>query len=176
MLVMTTVALLFIGMVTMRFALKGRPIDQTPLCAACGFDLSGRPTESERCSECGAGLHTPVAIRIGHRRAHRGMIVLAGAILLAAAASGGMAFLAIQQIDLQSNLPTAWLAYEADHSTSPSAVANLKILADRWRRGDLSAAQRKALVEKALNNQADMSQPFLVEWADRSSWPIGPGS
>lgn len=39
-----------------RVARRGKAIDQTPHCATCGFNLTGRPPDSPRCSECGAEL------------------------------------------------------------------------------------------------------------------------
>src|SRR5205823_5320033 len=39
-----------------------------PICRRCGFDLTGRPPGSDRCSECGADLLRPHAVRAGHRQ------------------------------------------------------------------------------------------------------------
>src|SRR5690242_13672777 len=61
--------------------LRGRKIDDHPLCRRCGFDLIGLPHDVKTCSECGADVSSPRAVRIGHRRRRAGM-VWAGALLI----------------------------------------------------------------------------------------------
>jgi hypothetical protein len=41
------------GAVTLRAGLRGRQIDNHPLCRRCGFDLTGRLAHSAKCAECG---------------------------------------------------------------------------------------------------------------------------
>ncbi len=41
---------------------RGRRVLAAPSCRKCGYDVSRRPTESTRCSECGADLTAPKAI------------------------------------------------------------------------------------------------------------------
>src|SRR4051794_28985610 len=64
--------------------LRGRRIDDHPLCRRCGFDLVGLPAQSVACSECGANLHDPRSVRTGHRARRGGMIALSLALLVPA--------------------------------------------------------------------------------------------
>src|SRR4051794_38688488 len=61
--------------------LRGRRIDDHPLCRRCGFDLTGRPDTSTRCSECGADLIHKNSVRVGHRR-RRAILIASGIALL----------------------------------------------------------------------------------------------
>lgn len=79
-----------IGAVLFLLALRGRRVDDHPLCGECDFDLTGRPAASKRCPECGADLTRPTAIVLGHRQPHRPGMVAAGvcvAVCLIAMAS-----------------------------------------------------------------------------------------
>src|SRR5688572_29350260 len=60
--------------------LRGRGVDDHPICRRCGFDLSGRPKARDRCPGCGSDLSARKAIRIGRRE--RRPRALAGGIAL----------------------------------------------------------------------------------------------
>src|SRR5918993_5786284 len=60
------------------FALRGRRVDDHPVCRKCGFDLVGKPADATRCSECGADLSRRRAVRVGWRETRRGVAWLAG--------------------------------------------------------------------------------------------------
>lgn len=53
-----TLSLLLVFAVMLVIALRGRRVDDHPLCARCRFDLIGVP-EPKVCSECGADLQAP---------------------------------------------------------------------------------------------------------------------
>src|SRR6476660_1221047 len=61
--------------------LRGRVVSDHPFCRACGFDLFGLPAQSSRCSECGASLDPPRAVRQG-RRERRWPLILIGSVPL----------------------------------------------------------------------------------------------
>src|SRR5947208_14150931 len=63
------------------FALRGRRIDDHPLCRRCRYDLSNLPESSTRCPECGADLAAGRAIRIGHRHPRRAVAAAASPFL-----------------------------------------------------------------------------------------------
>jgi ribosomal protein L37E len=48
--------------------LRGVRLDDHPLCRRCGYDLYGAPAGTTTCTECGADLARPRAMKIGHRR------------------------------------------------------------------------------------------------------------
>src|SRR5687768_5297540 len=66
------------------WGMRGRRVDDHPLCRRCGFDLFGRAEGATNCSECGADLRRRRAIRIGHRVRRRRVIGAATPVLLAA--------------------------------------------------------------------------------------------
>ena len=65
---------------------RGRRVGDHPICRRCGFDLFGLPGGVTTCSECGADLSAPRAVRIGHRR-RLGRMLAAGVLLLLLAGS-----------------------------------------------------------------------------------------
>src|SRR2546425_8365233 len=74
-------AALLIGLVLLIRGLRGRRVDDHPICRRCGFDLFGRPETSTQCAECGADLTLPRAIQHG-RRVRRGGMIFAGGTLV----------------------------------------------------------------------------------------------
>ena len=81
MLLTITVAAAAVGIALLAAGLRGRRVDDHPLCRRCRFDLTGKPAESTRCSECGAPIDRPNAVRVGHRQ-HRPRAVAYGAAVL----------------------------------------------------------------------------------------------
>jgi hypothetical protein len=77
-----------LGVALLWFGLRGRRVDDHPICRKCGFDLFGRPHGSTACSECGADLHERRAMLDGRRVRRRGMIA-AGELLVAGALTLG---------------------------------------------------------------------------------------
>src|SRR5688572_31136080 len=64
------------------YALRGRRVDDHPICRRCGFDLWGKPESSTACSECGADLGRPGAVRVGRRETRRRMVLAAVPVLV----------------------------------------------------------------------------------------------
>ena len=67
-LVLVLILLFPLGLALLLLGVRGRRIDDHPICRRCGFDLFGLPAGSERCSECGAEVRRRRAIRIGRRK------------------------------------------------------------------------------------------------------------
>src|SRR5438067_13324862 len=67
------------------YALRGRRIDDHPVCRKCGFDLFGKPEGSTVCSECGADLAGKRAVRVGNRRRRSRVLAAAAPMLLLSA-------------------------------------------------------------------------------------------
>jgi hypothetical protein len=50
------------------WGLRGHRIGLQPTCRVCQYDLTGRPVDGDRCSECGADLRATSAVQLGIKR------------------------------------------------------------------------------------------------------------
>jgi hypothetical protein len=64
-----------VAIVLIVFGLRGRRIGDHPVCRKCGFDLSGKPSASIYCAECGADLGEVDAVAYGQHYRHKGVLV-----------------------------------------------------------------------------------------------------
>ncbi len=78
---------LLIGVTLIALGLRGRRINDHPICRGCGFDLVGVVPAKSVCPECGRDATGPGAIRQGQRRRRPGLIVLGVAIVALSASS-----------------------------------------------------------------------------------------
>src|SRR5436190_124026 len=103
-----------VGVALLILGVRGRRVDDHPICRRCGFDLVGLPEGVTTCSECGADLEAKRAVVHG-RRKRRPVLAVAGAIPILAV----MGIIALgtwsraTQFDLNRMKPTAWLMHEA---------------------------------------------------------------
>ena len=154
----TTLLLLLLG-------LRGRRIDNHPLCRRCGFDLFGLPLRGRRCSECGADLGWSRAVRWGRRRKFRWIVrPAASALVLQLGFLGIAAYMVARHVNLNARIPTWWLIPETNvKSTRAGALAELM---KRLEAGSLSSQQANALFDRALATQGDVSVPWDPSWED----------
>src|SRR5688500_18711994 len=75
-------AVLLVSAALLVYALRGRRMDDHPVCRRCGFDLIGNPADSRVCSECGADLSSRRAVRVGRRETRRGLVKLMAPLML----------------------------------------------------------------------------------------------
>ena len=170
---MTFIALFFplllLGVALLWLGLRGRRVDDHPICRRCGFDLFGRPPGSDHCSECGADLTKPRTIRDG-RRVRRGGMIAVGALLLAIALTvGGGAGVAVYSVqDWQPHKPVWWLAREIEPGRGDQAVRTAAIseLLLRLANVRLTQAEVDAVADKVLDMQADPKKPWHNGFGD----------
>src|SRR4051812_5753200 len=94
-------------------AVRGRRVDDHPLCRRCGFDLFGKPADSARCAECGADLTGRRAVRVGRRQPRWRLAALAAVVLALSAGGGGVAGWArVKGVDPNRYKPSWWLSKE----------------------------------------------------------------
>ena len=152
--------------------LRGRRVDDHPLCRRCRFDLTGRPADAvPTCPECGADVGGARAIVVGHRRRRPGAALAVGAVLLAVAlpAAGVLGWAAATHVNWLRYAPVAYLRREAT-SADPARrrPAWVELLARRAD-GGLTAADRDGVADAALAYQADPTQawdPAVGDWVD----------
>jgi hypothetical protein len=151
---------------------RGRKLDDHAICRKCGFDLFGKPAESNKCSECGADLHNPKATRVGNRR-HRPFVLAEGIGLLVVAIcmiAGGV-YQAESNFDWWPHLPfrvVLWLSESKDQAKVSLATAEML---RRYNAGQLDHQQIGLLVDRAMKLQSsnvgmwDESLGDLIEHA-----------
>jgi hypothetical protein len=146
--------------------LRGRRVDDHPLCRRCGFDLTGRPDESTRCAECGADLARRRAVRAGHRVRRRWAVRLGTLLLLGAAVPAGVAGWArARGVTWNVHKPTWWLIREGGSRSAPTRDAALAELQARVNDNRLSPGELDAAVDMAVAVQRDAKDGALpVEW------------
>ena len=159
-LVLLALALLVGGALLLRAGLRGRRVDDAPLCRACGFELTGLPAGSN-CPECGADVGRPANVTVGHRRRRPGAVLLGIALLLAPLVVGGTL---VSGIDPTPYKPAWWLMRELDARNPATVSAALGELSWRQAAGKLSKASADGLFDHALAQQADASKPWDPVW------------
>ncbi len=155
------------GAVLLLLGLRGRRVNDHPICRRCRFDLVGVYPGADRCPECGGELSASRAVRVGARRRRRGLLVAAAPLLLVGVGgSGGVAWVWGTGFNWYSLSPD-WLlesmAGSPDMTHQSAAVAEL---AARLGGGSLGAQRRDRLVQKAIELQADEDVVWLQEWGD----------
>jgi hypothetical protein len=141
--------------------IRGKAIDDHPLCRRCGFDLTGKPDGSTACAECGTDLLAERAVRIGHRQ--RGVRWITAGVLLLALALAATSLVAVERSQPDQWLkyaPVKWLLWSAQHSDPAAQSAAVKELYARATGGKLSASQMSCTIDVALGRQGNLAVPW----------------
>jgi hypothetical protein len=159
--------LLAAGIALLLLGLRGRRINDHPICRGCGFDLVGVLPARTICPECGADVANGRRVRDGARRRLHGTAIVGAAIALVAIAplgfvAWGWAF----AVDLNPFKPTPLLVWESGYAGPTTIDPILSELNTRWTAGSLSPAQKAALIGRALDAQADTARPWSEGWGD----------
>lgn len=158
---------LILGAFLLIRGLRGRTLDDHPVCRRCGFDLIGLPEGAGRCSECGADLHAPRAIRIGNCKRRAGLIATGSALLAIVLLTGGVAIVALTtNTNWQSYKPAWWLIRETASGDAKISNDALAELSSRLGAGTISQAHVDQLADRALALQANLSKPWVPAWGD----------
>jgi hypothetical protein len=148
-------------------ALRGRRVDDHPICRKCGFDLFGKPEGATVCSECGADLTRQGAVRIGRREKRRRLIGVALPVLIVCTAwLGLLGWGASRGTDWNKHKPVWWLMRDARGPDAAARDAALRELARRLTDGKLTPQRVDALVDLALDVQGDRSRPWADGWGE----------
>ena len=159
------IALLLGALALLAAGLRGRRVDDHPLCRRCGFDLTGRPESSTRCAECGAELIRPRAVRVGHRRRQRGALASGTVLFLVAGAPLALVgWGRARGVDWNRHKPARWLMGDAKGGDSAARDAALKELLARIAAGTLPEPYVVVLTQRALAEQGEGFEPWVPAW------------
>lgn len=160
------IGLMFLaGLRSLILGLRGKRIDDHPLCGKCRFDLTGLPEDQTKCPECGAVL-SQVGTRVGNRKRHPRRI-WAGMILmgLSSAMCLPTGLKMMGQMDWFGVMPTWFMRYQIQNDTGWAGRAWSQIYV-RYERKQLSQSQLAALIDDALTLQSKVVRPWHIEAGD----------
>lgn len=157
----------FGGLLLLWLGLRGRKLNNHPVCRQCRFDLEGVYPESVTCPECGAGLKRENSVRIGVRRRYPALVVV-GAVLamMPVVPLGVIGYAALTGSDVRAYLPVGVLLWEARHGTQASAAKIADELTRRAQNKTLSGSGYSSAIETALAMQADPAAPWSEAWGN----------
>jgi hypothetical protein len=156
-----------VALMLLWLGLRGRRVGDHPFCRRCGFDLFGKPDESQICPECGARLLSPRAYVIGVRHRRLWAMLTGSFILLPLCGIAGIfAWGRYNGVDWQKHKPLWYLSREASGSDVPTRDAAIAEMINRYAAGKLTKPQIASILSQALSAQADASKPWATGWGD----------
>ncbi|MGD9790120.1 MAG: hypothetical protein AB7Q00_02325 [Phycisphaerales bacterium] len=159
-----------LGVLLIVLGVKGRRINDHPVCRQCHFDLDGVYPEMPTCPECGAGLKREKSVLIGARR-KRPLAIVVGVVLALAplAPIGAVAVALLTGKDVNAYKPLALLLWEARRADAARAPALANELLTRARTngpGKLDASQYAKAIDTVLAIQSDPTATWIEGWGD----------
>jgi hypothetical protein len=156
-----------LGVGVLWLGLRGRRINDHPICRQCRFDLSGVYPAAVTCPECGAGLKREGSVRRGARR-RVGWAVAAGSlmILVPLPPVGVVTFAALTGSDVNKYKPLGLLLWEAGIADRARTDAIAGEVMNRVLAKSLSADQYQGVIERALDLQGDPKAAWSESWGD----------
>jgi len=154
-----------VGVALLVLGLRGRRVNDHPICRWCSFDLKGVYPESVTCPECGAGLKRDGAVRLGARRRLAGMIFVGALLAIAPTVPlGVVAFATMTGSDLNAYKPVGLLLWEAKNADAARSGKIADELVRRAMAKSLAADQYTTVIDAALALQGDTSRAWNESW------------
>lgn len=158
------VVLLFVGLLLVVLGLRGRRINDHPICRQCRFDLQGVYPAAITCPECGAGLKRAGYVLPGARR-RRWVCFSTGIafVLLPMLTFGALAFGIAAGANINQYKPARLLIWESRRVAGPE---HIKELLARYNASSLSDEDIRHGVDAGLDRQGDPARAWHPEWGD----------
>lgn len=145
------------------FGLRGRRINDHPICRACGFDLLGVYPEIAVCPECGRALVGELAPARGRVQRSPRMLLAGGVLLVSAGLFVTPAFLSGKSAASFAKLkPRAVLLWDIRHGSAPVAGAALDEIQRR-----AGSAAHPAEASAAVTAILDRQEQRDLAWDSR---------
>lgn len=166
-LVLVFLGAIALGLLLVLWGVRGKRLNDHPVCRQCRFDLSGMYPGERTCPECGAGLVRDKSVRIGQRRKRWIPIALGVPLALAPGAMLGLlTFAMLTGRDVNSYKPVNLLLFEGRRGSETIASAAAAELIRRYDRNSLGPEQVAEIVAAALEIQGDANRPWDEAWGD----------
>ena len=158
---------LLAGAVLVWWARLGSPTACPPSCRRCGYNVSGRPADSTRCSECGADLGGPGAVVELRRTRSRLLMAFSWAMLFVSGIPLGVTSIQFSWSDwyfvAASNSLVAW---HSEKGRGPFADRARDVWLRRFSADQLTAVEQSRLYDHLLTFQGDLTRPWRQDWED----------
>lgn len=161
------------GIFLMRAGLRGRRVNDHPICRRCRFDLVGLAgsdadanSRPDRCPECGTDLTGTTrrarrAVIDGERRKRWRLFALGVVLLLSGLTTGfWLSYKPLAKFPWITWMPDWVLAEMVDSPNAVRADLAMRELLQRMATSTLSATSARAAINSALDAQADMTRPW----------------
>jgi hypothetical protein len=155
------------GVLLLVVGLRGRRVDDHPLCRKCRFNLRGAPASSDRCPECGHDIRGPRGTVVGHHVKRR-LPLVAGLLLIVLSLTpmGVVGVVAARGIDWRTKVPTWYVLLEARGTIPGWREAAAMELYGREVASKLTETQKDAFAETLVMLHGDPSVQWQSFWGD----------
>lgn len=169
MLVWAGVALVLIaalGAWLLVLGLRGRRIDDHPVCRKCRFDLLGVYPSVAVCPECGAKTDGECVVLIGRRRKRRAVVAVGVLMLIGAlAAGGGLGWASSRNYDWNRVKPLWLLRREARGVEVSIAELAIRETTRRIQAGRVGRVAASGFITEALDNVTSKTRNRYGDWS-----------
>lgn len=166
-----------VGLVAVVVGVRGRRIDDHPICRKCRFDLVGLYPAIHICPECGSRLDRRRAVLNGlHRRRWRLFTLGSLLVLFALSLTTGLTYRQYSTFGAPGLKPLWMLRWEARRGAGwGTGYQAMTELGRRFAVGELDDATVDSLVNEALEERLKDAGPWNPGWGDFFAQAVGAG-
>lgn len=156
---------LVLGVVLTWGGLRGRRVNDHPVCRRCRFDLHGVYPGGVTCPECGSGLKGPRAIRVGVRVRRRWALRIGVTVLILSGLLGGaMVWVLAAGPNANKYKPAMLLVFQGRFAGVKRSQEAANEVIRRLQGDEMTDSSIAWAVDAALSIQGDSARPWVPEW------------